>query len=342
MSTAAAPEPSQPPPGWPRLPFDWPHHESREGPGAWACRIDTVEGRWLQAFASDVDPRARDWHVAPKAAGPFVTLALARVARITLSAPLHARQSSVDVGPARIPQAAFECDYVLRTAEGRELLHGRTVGHVDTDDGLFLFAAAPGEIALNRIFVPRAAQLRCEFGPTADGRAPVQWITDRVALCAAFASQRNRRIPRIGEALVQLGFVTPPQIAQALAQPGLHGRLGERLVQQGLVTPTQLETGLAFKLGYPLVDLARFPIDTACARMLSPDLARRHGVIAIALEGRQIVVAVDGPATYAALAAATPWPGQTIVPVFAPRGAILMALSAHRGDDAWSQEAPLR
>ena len=269
-------------------------------------------------------------------------LALARAARITLSAPWHARQSSVDPGPARIAQATIECDDVLRTAEGRELLHGRTVGHVDTDDGLFLFAAAPGEIALNRVFVPRAAPLRCEFGPTADGRAPVRWITDRMALRAAFASQRNRRIPRIGEALAQSGFETPLQIAQALAQPGLHGRLGERLVQQGLVTPARLETGLAFKLGYPLVDLARFPIDTACARVLWPELARRLGVIAIALEGREIGVAVDGPATCAALEATTPWPGQVIVPVFAPRGAILMAPSAHRGDDAWSREAPLR
>ena len=342
MSNADVVETSGPPPGWPRPPFDWPHHEPREGPGARACSIDTVEGRWLQAFALDVSPRARDWLVAAKAAGPFVALSLARVARITLSAPLHASILSVEQGVARIPVSTLECDYTVRTAAGRELLHGRTVGHVDTDDGVFLFTAQPGAVALNRVLVPRAAHLSCEFGPSAADRVASQWITDPIALRAALSSQRGKRIPRIGEALSQLGFITAQDIERVLAQPAPRGRLGERLVQQKLITLEQLETGLAFKLGYPLVDLARFPIAPACTRMLPPELAKRHGAVAILSDGRQIVVAVDGPATFATLEALNLWPGQIIVPVFAPRGAILLALSAHRGDDAWSQEAPWR
>ena len=342
MSHAHVVETSDAPAGWPRPPFDWPHRELRERSESRACSIDTVEGRWLQAFARNVDPSAPDWQVAAKADGPFVVLSLARVARITLGAPLQASILSTDQGPARIPVDALGCDYVLRTAAGRELLRGRTVGHVDTDAGIFLFSAQPGELALNRVFVPRAANLSCEFGPTVADRAAVRWITDPAALRAALSSQRGKRIPRIGEALVQLGFVTPALMERALAQTAARGRLGERLLQQGLLTPEQLEIGLAFKLGYPLVDLARFPIDPACVRRLSPDLAKRHGAIPILLEGRQIVVAVDGPATAAALEALNLWPGQVMAPVFAPRGAILLALAAHRGDDAWSQEAPWR
>jgi hypothetical protein len=342
MSNPALTDLSAPLPGWPRPPFDWPHQEAREAPGARACSIDTLEGRWLKAFVRDVDPRARDWFVAPKATGPFVALSLARVARVTLGAPLYASVLSEADGPAPLPVAEIECDYVLRTAAGRDVLRGRTVGHVDTDEGLFLFTAVPGEIALNRVFVPRAAQLQCEFGATRQGHAPVQWITDRLALRAAFSNQRHRRIPRIGEALTQLGFLTAAQVDQVLAQPGPRGRLGERLVAQGLVTPAQLETGLAFKLGYPLVDLARMPIDKSCVRLLAPEIARRHGAMPILLEDRQVVVAVDGPSSYAALVAADLLPGQALVPVFAPRSAILMALTVHGADDAWSQEAPLR
>ena len=342
MSNAHVVESAGPPPGWPRPPFDWPHHEPEERAGARACRIDSVEGRSLPAFARDVAPGARDWPVAAKADGPFVALSLARVARITLSAPLHASILSADRGLARIPVAEFECDYILRTAAGRELLRGRTVGHVATDDGVFLFAAQPGAVALNRVLVPRAANLSCEFGPSAADQTESRWIKDPAGLRAALSSQRGRRIPRIGEALSQLGFVTAELIERALAQPAPRGRLGERLVQQGLLTPEQLEIALAFKLGYPLVDLTRFPIDPACARMLSPELAKRHGAIPILLDGRQVVVAVDGPATAAALEGLNLWPGQVVAPVFAPRGAILLALSAHRGDDAWSQEAPWR
>ena len=342
MSNAHIVETAGPPSGWPRPPFDWPHHEPAERPGARACRIDTVEGRSLPAFARDVDPGARDWLVGAKADGPFVALSLARAARLTLSAPLYAAILSADRGPARIPVAELERDYTLRTAAGRELLRGRTVGHVETDDGVFLFAAQPGEVALNRILVPRAAHLNCEFGPTAADHTTSRWITDPAALRATLSSQRGKRIPRIGEALVQLGFVTAALMEHALAQAAPRGRLGERLVQQGLLTPEQLETALAFKLGYPLVDLARFPIDPACARMLTPELAKRLGAIPILLNDRQIVVAVDGPATAAALDGLNLWPGQVIAPVFAPRGAILLALSKHRGDDAWSQEAPWR
>jgi hypothetical protein len=301
-----------------------------------------MEGRWLQAFVLDVDPRAREWRVGPKPGGPFVALSLARVARITLSASLHVTAPAAGPGLAPIPLGPLECDYTLRTAAGHELLHGRSVGHVETDHGLFLFTVRPGEGALSRVLVPRAANLSCELGPTADGHVASRWITEAAALRAALSSQRGKRIPRIGEALTQLGFVTPQLLDRALAEPAPRGRLGERLVQQGLITPEQLETALAFKLGYPLVDLARFPIDRTCARLLSPELARRHCAIPILLDGRQIVVAVDGPGTAATLAALNLWPAQTMVPVFAPRGAILMALSAYGGDDAWSQEAPWR
>lgn len=342
MSNAHAFGASEPPAGWPRPPFDWPHHEPRGRPGARACSIDTVEGRWLNAFARDVNPRERDWSVAAKADGPFVSLSLARVARITLSAPLHAITLSGDRGLAHIPVGELECDYTVRTATGRDLLRGRTVGHVDTDDGVFLFTAQPGGVTLNRVFLPRAAHLSCEFGPTESDRAAGRWITDMAGLRAALSGQRGKRIPRIGEAVSQLGFVTAQQVERVLAQSAPRGRLGERLVEQGLLTQEQLETGLAFKLGYPLVDLARFPIDPACARTLSPELAKHHGALPILWDGRQIVVAVDGPATVAKLESLNLWPAHIIVPVFAPRGAILLALSAHRADDAWSQEAPWR
>ncbi len=342
MSNALMVEPPGPPPGWPRPPFDWPYHEPQEHSGTRECRIDTVDNRWLRAFALDVTPGARDWRIAAKADGPLAVLPLARVARMTLSAPLEAAIVSLEHGPARIPVAAHECDYTLRAATGQTVLRGRTVGHVDTDDGVFLFAAQSGELTLNRVFVPRAAHLSCVFGLTASDRASGPWIKDPAALRAALSSQRGKRIPRIGEALEQLGFVTAQQIERVLAQPDQHGRLGERLLRQGLLKPEQLQTALAFKLGFPLVDLACFPIDPACARMLSADLARRHCAVSILLDGRHVVVAVDSPATVSTLEALNLWPGRIIAPVLATRGAILLALSALRGDDAWAQEAPWR
>jgi hypothetical protein len=322
-----------PPPGWPRPPFDWPHREqARTTGGAWACGLETVEGRSLQAFARDIDPREREWLVGPRAGGPFVALPLARLARITLDAPLQG------LGP--LPVAALERDYSVQTPDGRDLLQGRTLGHVETPQGWFLFAAQPGHVALSRVLVPRAANLTCKFAPGPD--EAMRWVTDLASLRTAMAAPRGKRIPRMGEALVQLGFVTASQIEEVLARPASRGRLGERLLQQRLLTPEQLEIGLAFKLGFPLVDLAQFPVDPACMRLLSPELVRRHGALPIWREGRQVVVAMDRPITAATLDAATLWPGLAMTPVFATRGAILRALATHRNDDAWSQESPWR
>lgn len=329
-----------PPPGWPRPPFDWPHHEPGEPAGVWACGIDTVEGRSLQAFARGVDPRVKEWAVGPRTNGPFVALALARVVRITLSAPLEAAEAHDRPGLAQLPVATLERDYSVHAPDGHELLRGRTVGMVETDAGHFLFSALPGHVALRRVLVPRAAGLTCTFGPSASD--PNRWITDPEALRTALASYRGKRIPRMGEALVQLGFVTPQVIEGVLAQAPARGRLGERLVQQGLITPEQLEVGLALKLGFPLVDLAHFPVDPACVSKMSPELVKRHGAVPIWRDGRQLVVAMDRPATAATLEASGLWPGLTMAPVYAPRGAILLALATHRGDDAWSQEAPWR
>src|ERR1022692_3842543 len=114
MSKALMAEPLGPPPGWPRPPFDWPCHEPQELTGARACHIDTVDNRWLQVFALDVSPGARDWRVAVKADGPFAALSLARVAHVTLSAPLRAAIVSLEHGLARLPVTTHECDYTLR------------------------------------------------------------------------------------------------------------------------------------------------------------------------------------------------------------------------------------
>ena len=128
MSFAPDAASSGPPRGWPRPPFDWPHHEEPRAAGAWACAIDTVEGRWLQAFARDVDPRAREWSVGPKAGGPFVPLPLSRIARVTLGAVLKSDLAPIPIAGTHQKQlkaslveraAPVYWHGVVRTLDGR-------------------------------------------------------------------------------------------------------------------------------------------------------------------------------------------------------------------------------
>ena len=44
----------------------------------------------------------------------------------------------------------------------------RSAGHVETAEGLYLFSPAHDDTRLCRVFVPRAAYSRCEFGASAE------------------------------------------------------------------------------------------------------------------------------------------------------------------------------
>ena len=73
---------------------------------------------------------------------------------------------------------------------------------------------------------------------------------------------------RIGEALIALGFINEAQLDEALEQQRSDRSvpLGELLVRKGLVSRADLQTALARKMGYPLVDVTQFPVETEALR----------------------------------------------------------------------------
>jgi hypothetical protein len=91
----------------------------------------------------------------------------------------------------------------------------------------------------------------------------------------------------VGEVLLELGFVTQGQLERALrdgtddsARP-----LGERLVASGVIDRADLQTALAFKMGTPMVDLARFPIEAGVWWTVVP------GALLLLMSGWALVVA---------------------------------------------------
>lgn len=319
---------------WPAPPLDWPHVAPARVPGPVACRVETIDGAAADAFAGDIDPDARAWPISARAAGPFVELPLARIRRVTLAAPLRAALRSLDLGPASVPVAAHEREFRCFDSHGIVRLSGRTVGHVRRASGLFLFRVTEDQRGLHRVFVPVSAYERVEFGPTSQERVEDPFIADPASLWRA-VDARLGRVPRLGEVLVRLGLVDERQIERALAARDDPRPLGERLVRDGLLSADQLAMAIAVKLGMPLVDLRRFPVDAACARRLPLDVSRRHCAIPIASDGRRVAVAMDQPARVAALEAARVLPGMQMVPVIAAEGQIRLALAASREEDGW-------
>ena len=82
-------------------------------------------------------------------------------------------------------------------------------------------------------------------------------------LVGALEQQSRMPMVRIGEALIALSLITEEQLHDALRQQQSDRTvpLGELLVRLGLITRHDLLSALARKMGYPLVDLQKFPVD---------------------------------------------------------------------------------
>jgi hypothetical protein len=141
---------------------------------------------------------------------------------------------------------------------------------------------------------------------------------------------------RTGEALLGLGLLTQQQLDRALAQQRGDVPLGEMLVAAGLISRSDVKTALAHKMGYPLVDLRRFPIDPAAARLLPLRLAIECRAVPLTTHGNQLIVATDRPSRMDRLRTMRVVTGMRLAAVLAPKSQIMLALSDLAQQDVWA------
>ena len=103
--------------------------------------------------------------------------------------------------------------------------------------------------------------------------------------------------PALGALLLRDAALTVEQLEQALRDKDSSGkRLGEILVDRGYVTPTQVSRVLAEQHELPFIDLARETVDMGAAGLLSEELARRYNAIPVRfLADGAVLVAVNDP-----------------------------------------------
>jgi type IV pilus assembly protein PilB len=95
------------------------------------------------------------------------------------------------------------------------------------------------------------------------------------------------------QALLDARLVTPDQVAEAIRVGTEDGRAPlQVLVDAGTVTPTDVVRTAAEAVGLPFVELAEYPVDPTAAARLPADLARRYGVLPLAWENGELLIAV--------------------------------------------------
>ena len=330
---------------WPQPPFTHRQAMASIDTAVQPCRVETLNGAAVDGQLVHFDAAAAVLRFRIGPGGEPLALPFSKFVRLTLTTPWFLARREPDAPVERVPAAAQERGYRVELIAGGQLT-GRTMGYVLQDGGVYLFAPVDDGAAVERVFVPQDACQAVHFGKSAEERAAERWIATAEALFAAIEAQKHAAIKPLGEALVDLGFISRSALDRAVsAQRSESDRpLGEELVAAGLLDRADLQTALAHKMGYPLVDLARFPIDEAAARKLPQKSMVEHNALPLIQNGDRLVVAIDDLVRVPQLQALQALAGLKVVPVLASRERIAMALAAlpqRLTHDRWADNVPL-
>jgi type II secretory ATPase GspE/PulE/Tfp pilus assembly ATPase PilB-like protein len=235
---------------------------------------------------------------------------------------------------------------------------GVTVGHVENEAGLFLFAPLDDRGTVQTSFLPRSAYDRVLVGERlgtllveeaaitpeqVEQAVQIQkknrgqklgellvarQIVTPEQLLSALDKQARMPMVRLGEALVALGYVTDEQLSDVLGQQVSERvqPLGEVLLNREWVTQQQLRVALARKLGYPVVNLSTFKPQIEALARLPIELARSLEVLPLVHRGGRLVVAMQDVTRQAVLEQLQTLTNCTIAPALAGTGDLKAAI----------------
>ena len=313
-------------------PFNWPTPPYASYPGStpWRepelCEVEGINGTRRVCLLLSINMEEETASIQVPPSKVVMPLKFAQFRRITLKNLLQPAQSAATGDFAEILGYRPAVDFQLEWADGTEW-KGLSIGHVEIHQGLFLFPAVDALGAVQRAFLPKDSFRNVKYGGhigkvLVEQNAVTQEQVDEVAktqeevrsrkfgdflvvnqivspdqLLHALEEQSRMPMIKIGEALTALGLITETQLGEALQQQRKEKSmpLGELLVGSGLITRQDLQTALARKMGYPVIDVASFPVEAAALKRVPFKLAHRLNIMPLLLRNTTLVIAAEDP-----------------------------------------------
>jgi type II secretory ATPase GspE/PulE/Tfp pilus assembly ATPase PilB-like protein len=341
---------------WPAPPFAaYPDAAPQTGPEP--CEIVGLNGSRSSGRLIFFVPDQSVVHLQVPPARTTIALRFAQFKTLTLLTPIrplatpHSDPANLMLGePVR-------SQFRVQLREGGEV-SGETLGHVEATHGVFLFMPCDEQGAVRRVFIPREVLRSIDVGPrigdvlvAQHAATPeqvedaaheqqrlrarklgdillVQQVVTAEQLVAAIAQQSKMPMVRIGEALRSMGLVTQPQLEAALARQRQDRGvpLGQLLVQGGIVSRQDLQTALARKMGYPLVEIEKFPVEPDAVKRIGFAMAKRLKAMPLLVRDGRLVVALEDPTQPQVVDELEFAAQMKVVPVLAPVGSIEITL----------------
>jgi Type II secretion system (T2SS), protein E, N-terminal domain len=146
---------------------------------------------------------------------------------------------------------------------------------------------------------------------------------------------RYRKKYRLGDILVETETITEFQLQIALDHQKKTGlRLGDALLQLNFVTEEEVNQALCKQFGVTFVDLDRLVLDNSLSLVINREYAERHRVIPISKTDRVLVVAMDDPSDLSVIAELAAATGSRVNVVTSTHAAFRRAFARTYGESA--------
>lgn len=244
-----------------------------------------------------------------------------------------------------------------------ELIVGYTIGHINTDDGLYIYPVTKNE-KVAPCFIPRHSIKSYKVGQLIgeilleeklvnneeiavalkhQSELRTQRIGDYLSenqiisveqLTQAIQYQEKQPILKLGEALLQLELLTEDQLSEALEKQKENRQtpLGQILLQMGVIDERTLKGAMAKKLSIPYVSLTQFNFDQNAIKLVSGTLAKKEMLIPLCIYEGSLVVALENPMNIRAIDELRFTTQMKVLPAMASREDIHTAVATCYGE----------
>ena len=101
---------------------------------------------------------------------------------------------------------------------------------------------------------------------------------------------------RLGDILIESGFLTAAELAEALSVQKESGkRLGEVITEMGLMSEFDILRAVSSQYNYPIIDLTSIEVDPKAMALLDEKFCTENTVVPIGFDENKLVVAIDDP-----------------------------------------------
>lgn len=284
------------------------------------CTAEGWNGNTISGHLIDFDPAHLMLKIQAYGEARALTLKFNQIKRLKIDSQVDTDNEFLPSGFLGVEGDSQPVSFVVHLRDGA-LFSGIAHAHRKLDYGLWIFPRKTLETDPFRVFIPKSGIKSFEvkgdgLGELADHDFNDSVIVDIESmgveaamgvgssmvetpeqLRQALERQHKLKPVPIGEALLGLGKITRDQLADALRRQkaGLSQPLGQMLVEMKLVSPADLQTAFARKMGYPFIDLKKFPIEVDALRLVPQSLAMRLKVLPLMRQGAALVVAMSDP-----------------------------------------------